>query len=91
MGWNRVEPAGDGLAGGYAYFANSYRVQAPPAGWSRAWTEYGAPFVAALRRGDVLACQFHPELSGAYGLGLLRRWLQRDEPTEGPAPEDPRC
>jgi imidazoleglycerol phosphate synthase glutamine amidotransferase subunit HisH len=23
----------------------------------------------------VLACQFHPELSGAWGHDLLRRWL----------------
>ncbi|TVQ81830.1 MAG: imidazole glycerol phosphate synthase subunit HisF [Phycisphaeraceae bacterium] len=27
-----------------------------------------------MERGSVLACQFHPELSGAWGLGLLARW-----------------
>jgi imidazoleglycerol phosphate synthase cyclase subunit len=31
--------------------------------------------VAALERGATLACQFHPELSGAYGAALLERWL----------------
>ncbi len=32
-------------------------------------------FVAALERGAVLACQFHPELSGAWGQALIERWL----------------
>jgi imidazoleglycerol phosphate synthase glutamine amidotransferase subunit HisH len=38
--------------------------------------DHGGPFVAAMERGSVLACQFHPELSGAWGLGLLQKWLQ---------------
>ena len=25
----------------------------------------------------MLACQFHPELSGAWGAALLGRWLAR--------------
>jgi imidazoleglycerol phosphate synthase cyclase subunit len=33
------------------------------------------PFIAALERGPILACQFHPELSSAYGATLLERWL----------------
>ncbi|MBN2447452.1 MAG: hypothetical protein JXO22_12040, partial [Phycisphaerae bacterium] len=63
------------LTTGYAYFANSYRLTEVPAGWQAARTEYGGTFIAAIERGDVLACQFHPELSAAWGLGLLRRWL----------------
>jgi imidazoleglycerol phosphate synthase glutamine amidotransferase subunit HisH len=35
--------------------------------------------VSALEKGDVLACQFHPELSGAWGARLLDRWLQAVE------------
>ncbi len=38
--------------------------------------EHGGRFVAALERGALLACQFHPELSGAYGRRLLARWLE---------------
>ncbi|MFN9307783.1 MAG: hypothetical protein ACK6DT_17225 [Planctomycetota bacterium] len=38
-------------------------------------SDHGGPCVAAFARAGVLACQFHPELSGAYGAGLLRRWL----------------
>lgn len=78
IGWNRVTPdAGCAfLEPGFAYFANSYRLSEAPAGWSAAWAEHGDRFVAALARGRVLACQFHPELSGAWGGALLRRWLE---------------
>jgi imidazole glycerol-phosphate synthase subunit HisH len=79
LGWNRVvpDPPDTLLEPGYAYFANSYRLLEVPAGWSAAWSEHGGRFVAALQRGGVLACQFHAELSGKWGLDLLRRWLER--------------
>jgi imidazole glycerol phosphate synthase glutamine amidotransferase subunit len=75
MGWNRV---GDG-AEDYAYFANGYGLAAMPAGWCGLMADYGSPFVAALRRGGVLGCQFHPELSGAFGARLLSAWLDQDD------------
>lgn len=78
LGWNTIEP-GAGcrlLAPGHFYFANSFALRAAPAGWAAALTDHGGPFVAALERGRVLACQFHPELSGSAGLALLRRWLE---------------
>ncbi|MFT7680536.1 MAG: imidazole glycerol phosphate synthase glutamine amidotransferase subunit [Planctomycetota bacterium] len=76
MGWNRIVPTGAGLLEeGYAYFANSYRLSDLPAGWNGATSEYGGRFTSAVERGAVLACQFHPELSGSYGESLLRRWL----------------
>lgn len=77
LGWNLVEPAADGklIEKGHAYFANSYRLRHPPEGWTCAMTDHGGPFVSAMERGAVLACQFHPELSAQWGLGLLRRWL----------------
>ncbi|MFO7768475.1 MAG: imidazole glycerol phosphate synthase subunit HisH [bacterium] len=83
LGWNRVEPSGECrlLEGGYAYFANSYRLETAPVGWKPAWSDHGGPFIAALERGPVLACQFHPELSGAWGQALLVRWL--DTAVEG--------
>ena len=76
FGWNRIEPEPGCryLEPGFAYFANSYRVQAAP-GCKTAHAEHGEPFVAALERGHVVACQFHPELSGAFGHALLARWL----------------
>jgi imidazole glycerol phosphate synthase glutamine amidotransferase subunit len=78
FGWNEVV-AGDEcrvLQTGYAYFANSYRLAEQPDGWAVATTHYGGEFVAAMERGDVVACQFHPEISGEWGLGLLGRWLE---------------
>ena len=77
IGWNRVEPANGArlLESGWAYFANSYRFASAPEGWDTARTDYGGHFVSAVEREGVLACQFHPELSGPWGSALLRRWL----------------
>lgn len=80
FGWNLVTPGPGctGITSGYAYFANSYRLGSAPAGWSAAMSEHGGPFVAALERGGVLACQFHPELSGVWGSELLRGWIAKN-------------
>ena len=77
IGWNRVEPEPDTryLKPGWAYFAHSYRLASIPDGWSGATATYGDRFVAGLERGAVLACQFHPELSGSWGAEVLSRWL----------------
>ncbi len=75
-GWNRV---GDG----YAYYSNSYRIESIPAGWSGELSDHGGPFVAYLQRGATLACQFHPELSGAWGERLLASWLKRSQEVSG--------
>lgn len=78
LGWNRVA-AGSGcrlLTDGVAYYANSYKLDAVPEGWNGALTDHGGAFVAALERGAVLACQFHPELSGEWGQRLVERWLE---------------
>ena len=77
LGWNMVEPERGSrfLTRGWAYFANSYRLSRIPQGWTGATSDYGGRFVSALERDDVLACQFHPELSGAWGAGILERWL----------------
>lgn len=81
FGWNRVAGGGPLAAGGvsaaWAYYANSYALSKPPEGWAAAWSRYGAPFIAALERGPMLLCQFHPELSGDWGLALLGRWAER--------------
>ena len=54
FGWNLV--AGDATeTDGYAYFANTYRVTQAPEGWSASWSAHGGRFIAAMRRGDVLA------------------------------------
>lgn len=79
FGWNRVtaQSGAELLQDGYAYFANSYRLTRLPSGWSGALADHAGPFVAAAERGAMLTCQFHPELSGAWGERLLQRWLIR--------------
>ena len=37
-----------------------------------ATTEYGAELTAAVAKGNVYGCQFHPEKSGAVGLAILK-------------------
>ncbi len=83
LGWNQVVPLPSSrlITLGYAYYANSYHVPELPEGWTGATTDHGGSFVAALERGPILACQFHPELSGTWGSDLLKRWL--DQPVEG--------
>lgn len=79
LGWNQVvpEPGSIFLEPGWAYFANSFRLEHVPQGWIGAITDYGRRFVSALERGNVLACQFHPELSGTWGARMLGRWLEK--------------
>ncbi len=77
FGWNLVE-ADHGcrvLRTGYAYFANSFKLEQAPAEWQTGVTIHGSPFVSAVERGNILACQFHPELSGSWGKELLCRWM----------------
>jgi glutamine amidotransferase len=76
MGWNELTPTAGAryLKPGFAYFANTYKLDTLPPGWDGAWSDHGGPFVAAVERGDVLACQLHPELSGAWGARLLSAW-----------------
>src|SRR5437870_9683175 len=70
-----------------AAFANSVALLEAPPAWVPAWTTHGVRFVAALDKiGErLLACQFHPELSGAYGAALLERWLAGAKSAPAPA------
>ena len=85
LGWNQVSAGqNSGLPSGTAAFANSYYLPNPPSGWSAGWTTHGATFVSMLARKQTLACQFHPELSGAFGMKLIRDWLSGK--LQGPRP-----
>lgn len=78
LGWNRVEPdvGCRVITPGMVYYANSYRLESAPEGWAAGRTDHGGSFIGAVERGPVVLCQFHPELSGAYGSALLRRWVE---------------
>ena len=97
MMWNRVIPdaACRMVDGGDAYFANSYALmQTPIIGGepcATAWSVYGGRFVAAFERSALVACQCHPELSGAWGRRLFARFIAQrsDLPIAVPAGEAP--
>lgn len=84
MGWNTVSICPDNagtLAEGLAhegesfYFVHSYYVETPQKEIVWSTTDYGIPFVSAVRRGNLFAAQFHPEKSQAKGLQLYANFL----------------
>ena len=77
LGWNSVtpEPGARFVTNGVAAFAHSYALRESSGDATPVWATHGVRFVAGLEQRSVLACQFHPELSGAYGAALLERWL----------------
>ena len=41
-----------------------------------ATTEYGADLTAAVAKGNICGCQFHPEKSGTVGLSILKAFCE---------------
>jgi glutamine amidotransferase len=82
MGWNSVEKLiDDPLLRGipdqtYFYFTHSYYVKTPASELVALQCQYGHPVVAAVRKDNLFACQFHPEKSQAAGLKLLQNFLE---------------
>lgn len=73
IGWNDV--AVQGRANEYYYFVHSYYAELCK--HTAGVTEYaGVRFTSIVRKGNILACQFHPEKSGKAGLKLLKEWLE---------------
>lgn len=44
-----------------------------------ATAEYGIEVTAAVEKGNVMGCQFHPEKSGEVGLNILRAFCEGEE------------
>ena len=79
MQWNRlsVTSADEVLVDGdWMYFVHSLAARPTDRAVIAAEVDYGGPVVAAVRSGNILATQFHPEKSGGAGLELLRRWAE---------------
>jgi len=58
------------------YFVHSYYLEAGRESDVAATAEYGVKFVASAERGNVFACQFHPEKSGDTGLKILKNFIE---------------
>ena len=55
------------------YFVHSYHVQPQDSRVVMSTTRYGdIEFCSSVRKGNVFACQFHPERSGMQGLRIYR-------------------
>lgn len=80
IGWNtlkfpRESPLFQGIEQGSAvYFVHSYAAQVEGEEDLLAVTDYGAQVTAAVGRGSVFGCQFHPEKSGEVGLAILKNF-----------------
>ena len=75
IGWNQVRIKDGGAKDGLEYyFVHSYYAEVVPE--TVGFTEYaGVTFTAMVKKGNLWACQFHPEKSGRVGLELLKEWL----------------
>jgi imidazole glycerol phosphate synthase glutamine amidotransferase subunit len=76
FGWNQISSSSDFFPSGDVYFANSFRATSVPEGWEVATCDHGGPFLAGISKGKVAAVQFHPEISGAVGAAILKRWAR---------------
>ena len=79
MGWNalKTRPGSllEAMDGQFVYFVHSYYAEGCEDSLS-AVTDYGIPITAAVERGNIYGCQFHPEKSGNVGLSILRAFCE---------------
>ena len=59
----------------YVYFVHSYYLKAQKASEVAARTNYAVEIHASVEKGNIFACQFHPEKSGEVGLSILKNFL----------------
>ena len=81
IGWNALKFRGENpifkyiSEGDCVYFVHSFYA-ADCEESVIATAEYGADLTAAVARGNVYGCQFHPEKSGTVGLKILKAFAE---------------
>ena len=81
MGWNKLEFTKNSSLfthisqGDYVYFVHSYFASDCPDSVC-AVSEYGEKLTAAVEKGNIYGCQFHPEKSGQVGLNILKAFCE---------------
>lgn len=81
MGWNSLSFPKEGRLfvgipeNSYVYFVHSYYLQAEE-DIVTATAEYGVTIHASVEKGNVFACQFHPEKSSHTGLTILKNFVE---------------
>ena len=82
MGWNSLHLQNNGrLFQGipedtYVYFVHSYYLHAEEPEIVKAVTDYSTTIHASVEKGNVFACQFHPEKSSRAGLQMLKNFAE---------------
>ena len=80
MGWNSLHLQNSGRLfkdipeNTYVYFVHSYYLQAEEEEIVKATTQYSTCIHASVEKGNVFACQFHPEKSSRWGLKILENF-----------------
>ena len=80
MGWNSLHLQNSGRLfkdipeNTYVYFVHSYYLQAEDEEIVKATTRYSTCIHASVEKGNVFACQFHPEKSSRWGLKILENF-----------------
>ena len=81
IGWNALNFVGDKneifkylSEGDFVYFVHSF--YGANCNDVIATTDYGYPLTAAVAKGNVYGCQFHPEKSGDVGLKILKAFAE---------------
>jgi len=83
IGWNALDFTKENPLfryindGDHVYFVHSF-YGANCEESTIATSEYGAPLTAAVAKGNVFGCQFHPEKSGKVGLNILRAFCEKE-------------
>lgn len=81
IGWNSLDitPGAKLFAGiegnPYVYFVHSYYLKSKDEADVAAKTNYVVDIHASVERGNVFACQFHPEKSSTVGLKILDNFI----------------
>ena len=81
IGWNSLHFRGENSLfryvdeGAYVYFVHSFYA-ADCDEYVVATAQYGADLTAAVAKGNVYGCQFHPEKSGNVGLAILKAFAE---------------
>jgi imidazole glycerol-phosphate synthase subunit HisH len=91
MQWNVLDPVAGGasrlLAGApqpaWVYFVHSFAPEVTAD--TSSTCDYGGPVTASAERGPVWGTQFHPEKSGAVGLGILANFVRAAAEAAGAA------
>ena len=82
IGWNSLRYPVPGRLfagipeGSYVYFVHSYYLHAQDKEIVKAVTEYGVEIHASVEKGNLFACQFHPEKSSDVGMKILKNFLE---------------